>query len=124
MFSGLGVPSKNENFKNDFFFSCSEFCYWAKVKAKHVIKQKIMLLNEIQAFFVSVCFFVLMLFRSNSVTFRFSLSSTWPHTNYQTMKFLPLYLQNSKRNEKQIQHWRQPLRGFQQNRFYDTLTIK
>ena len=62
--------------------SCTKFCYWTKVKAKHVFLSKIMLWNEIQAFFVSVCFFVLMFFKSNSVTFCFSLSLTWCHTNY------------------------------------------
>ena len=35
-----------------------------------------MLLNEIQASFVSLCFFALRFFISNSITFRFSLSLT------------------------------------------------
>ena len=37
---------------------------------------KIMLLNEIQACFLSLCFFALTFFKSNSITFRFSLSLT------------------------------------------------
>ena len=32
---GLGVPSKNENFKSD-FFSWLEFCYLTKGKTKYV----------------------------------------------------------------------------------------
>ena len=86
---GLGVPSKNKNFKND-FFSWSEFCYWTKVKAKYVFLIKIMLLNEKQTFFVCLCFFGLTFLKSNSLTFRFSL--TWRDTKYQTIKFFSLYL--------------------------------
>ena len=63
--------SKNENFKND-FFSWSEFYYWTKVKAKYVFLTKIMLLNEIQAFFVSFCFFAL---DNISFLFKFNLTS-------------------------------------------------
>ena len=55
---GLGVPSKNENSKND-FFSWSKFCYCTKLKAKYVSLIKTMLSNEIKAFFVSLCFFAL-----------------------------------------------------------------
>ena len=69
----LEYLQKNENFKND-FFTWSEFCYWTKVKAKHVFLTKIMLLNEMQAFFVSLWFFAVTFFKSNSITFRFSLS--------------------------------------------------
>ena len=72
---GLGVPSKNENFKNN-FFSWSEFCYWTKVKAKYAFLTKVMLLNEIQAFFVSLRFFAQVFLKSNWITFRFSLSLT------------------------------------------------
>ena len=100
MFKVLEYLQKTKTLKND-FFSWSELCYWAEVKAKYVFLTKIMLLNEIQAFFVSLCFFALMFFKSNSTTFRFSLSLTWRHTHYQTIKFLRLYLQNSKR-KKQI----------------------
>ena len=75
------------------------FFFGTKIKAKHVFTKN-MLLNEIQAFFVSLCFFALTFFKSNSITFRFSLSLTWRLTNYQTIKFLRLYLQNSKRNKK------------------------
>ena len=57
----------------------TEFCYWTKVKAKYVFLTKIMLLNEMQAFF---CFF--MFFRANvtqvkldniSFLFKFNLTS-------------------------------------------------
>ena len=51
-----------------------------------------------QAFFCFFMFFFVFL-KSNSITFRFSL--TWRHTNYRTIKSFPLYLQKSKRNEKQ-----------------------
>ena len=44
-----------------------------------------MLLNVIQAFLVSLCFFELTFLKSNSIKFRFSL--TLRHTNYQTIKF-------------------------------------
>ena len=86
-----------------------------------------MLLNEIQAFFGSLCFFALTFFKSNLITFCFSLSLTWRHTNYETIKFLRLCLQNSNRNEKvnkYVKHLKQPLRCFLQSRFYDTLTLK
>ena len=47
-------------------------------------------------------FFRSNIFQVNSITFRFSFSLTLRHTNYQTIKFLRLYLQDSRRNEKQI----------------------
>ena len=81
-----------------------------------------MLLNEIQAFFISSCFFELTFLKSNSITFRFSLTER--HTTYQTVEFFWLYLQNSKRNEsKYMKYRKQPLRGFLQNRFYDTFNL-
>ena len=43
-------------------------------------------------------FFVRTFLKSNSITFCFSV--TWRHTNYQTIKFFPHSLQNSKRNKK------------------------
>ena len=52
---GLGVTSKNESFKND-FFSWSKFCYCTKLKAKYVFLTKTMLSNETKAFFVSLYF--------------------------------------------------------------------
>ena len=57
-----------------------------------------MLLNEIQAFFASLCFFPANVFqvKLDNISFPF----TWRRTNYQKIKFLQLYLQNSKRNEK------------------------
>ena len=78
----------------------SEFCYWTKVKAKYVFLTTVMLLNEIQAFFVSLCFFRANVFQTKLDNISFSLSLTWRRTNYQTIKFLRLYLQNSKRNQK------------------------
>ena len=75
MFKVLEYLQKTKTLKND-SFSWSEFCYWTEVKAKYVFFNKINLLNEIQAFFVSLCFFALMFFKSNSTTFRFSLSLT------------------------------------------------
>ena len=81
-----------------------------------------MFLNEIQAIFV---FF--MFFRANvsqvkldNISFLFKFNRR--HTNYQTIKFLQLYLQ--KTFTKNMKQWRQPLKGFLQNRFYDTLTFK
>ena len=98
------VPSKTENFK--------------------IFLTKIMLLNEMQAFFVSKCFFA-MFFKSNLITFCFSLSLTWHHTNYQMIKFSWLYYNVQKETKsKCIKHRQQPLTGFPQNRFYDTLTLK
>ena len=57
-----------------------------------------MLLNEIQAFLASLCFFRANVFqvKLDNISFPF----TWRRTNYQKIKFLQLYLQNSKRNEK------------------------
>ena len=46
-----GVLWKNENFKNN-FFSWSEFCYWTKIKTRHVFLTKIMLLNKIYTFLI------------------------------------------------------------------------
>ena len=57
-FSGLGVPSKNENFKND-FFSWSEFWYWTKLKAKYVFNKYNASKRNTSLF----CFF--MIFRAN-----------------------------------------------------------
>ena len=54
-----------------------------------------MLLKEMQAFFVSLCFFAVTFFKSDSIAFR-----------------------------KHMKHRTQPLKGFLQNRFYDTLTLK
>ena len=72
-----------------------------ELKKKHnMFLTKIMLLNEIQAFFISLRFLALIFSKSNWITFRFSLSLTSYHTNYQTIKFPRLNLQNSKRSEK------------------------
>ena len=49
---------------------------------------------------------------------------TWRQTNHQTIKFFQLYLKNSKGNKsKYMKHRKHALRGFLQNRFYDTLTL-
>ena len=62
-------------------------------------------------FFVSLCFFALTFLKPNSITFRFSL--TWRHTNYRTIKFFPLYLQNPKNKRKvYMKHWKQAVRRF------------
>ena len=53
-----GVPSKNENFKND-FFSWSEFWYWTKLKAKYVFNKYNASKRKTSLF----CFF--MIFRAN-----------------------------------------------------------
>ena len=57
-------------------FSWSEFCYWTKIKAEYAFLTKVMLLNEIQAFFVSLRFFAQAFLNSIWITFRFSLSLT------------------------------------------------
>ena len=52
------------------------------------------------ASFASLCFFRANVSKVKLDNISFSLSLTWRHTNHQTIKFLPLYLQNLKINEK------------------------
>ena len=47
-----------------------------KSKGKICFLTKMMLLNEIQAFFVSLCFFAQTFLKSNWIIFRFTLSLT------------------------------------------------
>ena len=81
------------------FFVFLEFCYWTKVKTKYVFLAEIMLLHEVQVFFFFM-FFCTNVFqvKLDNVFFLFKLTSR--RTNYQTIKFLQLYLQYSKRKEK------------------------
>ena len=76
------------------FFSWSEFCYWTKVKYVFFKKN-----NPFKRNTSLSCFF--MFFRVNfsqvklyNISFLFKFNR--PHTNYQTIKFLRLCLQNSK----------------------------
>ena len=100
--------------------------YWAKVKPKHFFNKNNAFKRNTSLF----CFF--MFFRTNvfqvkldNISFLFKFNRR--HTNYETIKFLRLCLQNSNRNEKvntYVKHLKQPHRGFLQSRFYDTLTLK
>ena len=58
-----------------------------------------MLLNKKQAFFYFFMFFRADVFQVKLDKIS-SLFKTWRHTNYQTIKFLWLYLKYLKRNEK------------------------
>ena len=53
-----------------------------------------MLLNEVRLFFVTLFFY------TNAFQAKLNNMTSWRHTNYQTIKFLWLYLQNSKIKEK------------------------
>ena len=59
-----------------------------------------MLLNEIQTCFGSLCFFRADVFQVKLDNISFLFKFKWRHTNYQTIKFLRLCSQDSKRNEK------------------------
>ena len=60
---------KTKTLKMTFFLDQSFAIDWTEVKIKYVFLTKIMLLNEIQVSFVSLCFFALTFFKSNSITF-------------------------------------------------------
>ena len=83
-----------------------------------------MLLNEIQACFVSL-FFRANVFQVKLDNISFLFKFNRRHTNYQTIKFLrPVYNIQKETKSKYTKHRKQPLRGFLRNRFYDTLTLK
>ena len=58
------------------------------------------------------------LLKSYPIAFRLPLTSH--RATHETVKCLPLYLQNSESKKK---HRKYPPRGLPQNRFYDTLTV-
>ena len=92
-FKVLEYVQKTETLKITFFLD-QNFATGIKKRQNMFFLMKI---NEIQAFFISLCFFSLTVLKSNSITFRFSL--TRHHTNYQTIKFSALFTKLKKKRE-------------------------
>ena len=114
---------KNKNFKND-FFSWSDFCYWTKVRIKYVFnKSKAFKRNT--SLFCFVTFFRANVFQVKldkiSFLFKFKLAS---QIIRQSNSFGSIYKTQKETKIKYMKHQKQPRRGFLQNRFYDTLTLK
>ena len=83
-------------------FSWLEFCNWTKVKVKHVFLTKIMLLNKIQVFFISLCFFALTFFKLDNISFLFKFNMT---SHYLSDDQIPLALFTNFKKKRKVNTW-------------------